>query len=75
MTLSSQNTPDGDEPNSGGKVKKAKTDQDIRNNPLYKTPRWRQPMGPLTYWIVAIGAILIVVAAVVVSLSLGVRLF
>ncbi|QWT23077.1 hypothetical protein KPL76_09910 [Subtercola sp. PAMC28395] len=75
MTLSSQNLPDDDRPSQGGKAGKPKIDRDIRNHPQYKMPWWRKPMGPLTYWIVAIVAAVIVVVAIVLSLSLGIRLF
>lgn len=36
---------------------------------------WRRPLKSSTVWLLIIGAAIVVVAAIVVSLSLGVRLF
>jgi hypothetical protein len=55
--------------------KAAKPDQDIRNHPEYKTPWWRKPLKPYVFWIVFAAAAVVVVAAILVTLSLGVSLF
>ncbi|RFA21861.1 hypothetical protein [Subtercola boreus] len=76
MTLNNSGppSPDAQGPRTGA-GKKPKVDQDIRNHPLYKTPWWRKPLSNRTYWIVFSGGLLVVIAAIVVCLSLGIALF
>ncbi|UFS60703.1 hypothetical protein [Subtercola endophyticus] len=74
MTLNSQNMPEPIGPR-GPNGKKPKIDRDIRNHPDYKTPWWRKPMTNSLYWIVFAAAAIVVVAAIVITLSLGVKLF
>ncbi|GGF41120.1 hypothetical protein [Subtercola lobariae] len=74
MTLSSQNLPEPIGP-KGPNGKKPKLDRDIRNHPDYKTPWWRKPMKNWLYWTVFAGAAIVVAAAIIITLSLGVKLF
>ncbi|MEA9986892.1 MULTISPECIES: hypothetical protein [Subtercola] len=75
MTLSSSSgSPDGLGPETSG-GKKPKVDQDIRNHPLYKTPWWRKPLKPWMFWTLASVLVAILVAAVIVCISLGIKLF